>query len=201
MMIYTVPFISAIIGWFTNYIAVKMLFHPRKPTYIFGFNIQGVFPKRQSIIATKIGKMVADELLRIEDIQQKLHSPEAINSIHTKLQEKIDYYLNVSMPHKYPVMSLFIGVGVKSKIKNEVLEQVENIAPEMLGSMVQSIEDNLNIEELISSKVNSFAPEKLEKILNDILKNEFTFIEWVGAILGFVIGVIQLIIVILFPNT
>lgn len=199
-MIYTLPFISAIIGWFTNYIAVLMLFRPRKPFNVLGYNIQGIFPKRQAVIATKIGKMVADELLSIEDIQRKLHSPDTIKNIHVKLEEKIDAYLNTSMPMKYPIMSLFIGTGVKQKIKAEVLGQVETFAPDMLGDMVNSIENNLNIEELISEKVNHFPPEKLEKILNDILKNEFTFIEWVGGLLGFLIGLIQLIIVLLFPD-
>ncbi len=199
-MIYTLPFISAIIGWFTNYIAVLMLFRPRKPTFILGYNIQGIFPKRQAVIATKIGKMVAEELLSIEDIQSKLHSAEAMKNIHVKLEEKIDYYLNNSMPEKYPIMSLFIGSGTKLKIKTEVMGQVETFAPDMLGDMVNSIEANLNIEELISQKVNAFPPEKLEKILNDILKNEFTFIEWVGGVLGFLIGLIQLVIAYFFPG-
>lgn len=199
-MIYTLPFISALIGWFTNYIAVLMLFRPRKPFNFLGYNIQGIFPKRQAVIATKIGKMVAEELLSIEDIQKKLHSPETIKNIHVKLEEKIDFYLNNSMPDKYPIMSLFIGTGTKQKIKSEVLGQVETFAPDMLGDMVNSIENNLNIEQLISEKVNAFPPEKLEQILNDILKNEFTFIEWVGAFLGFLIGLIQLIIALLFPT-
>jgi uncharacterized membrane protein YheB (UPF0754 family) len=200
-MIYTLPFISAIIGWFTNYIAVLMLFRPRKPFNFLGYNIQGIFPKRQALIAAKIGKMVADELLSVEDIQNKIHSPDAIDKINSKIEEKIDFYLNNSMPEKYPIMSLFIGSGTKTKIKNEVLGQVSTMAPDMIGDMVSSIGANLNIEESIKEKVTAFPPERLEKLLNDILKNEFTFIEWVGAFLGFVIGLIQLFIALLFPNS
>ena len=54
------PIIAALIGWFTNYLAVKMLFHPRLPLKIFGFSIQGVFPKRQKQLADKLGTLVAD---------------------------------------------------------------------------------------------------------------------------------------------
>lgn len=42
------PVICALIGWFTNFLAVKMLFHPHKPIKIGPFTIQGIFPKRQS---------------------------------------------------------------------------------------------------------------------------------------------------------
>ena len=45
------PIIAALIGWSTNYLAVKMLFHPRLPLRIMGFSIQGVFPKRQKQLA------------------------------------------------------------------------------------------------------------------------------------------------------
>ena len=48
------PLIAAVIGWATNYIAVRMLFHPREEKRIFGLRIQGVFPKRQKALAEKL---------------------------------------------------------------------------------------------------------------------------------------------------
>ncbi|MFT5861156.1 MAG: uncharacterized membrane protein YheB (UPF0754 family), partial [Flavobacteriaceae bacterium] len=36
-MIYTLPFIAALVGWFTNYLAVKMLFHPKEPINFYFF--------------------------------------------------------------------------------------------------------------------------------------------------------------------
>ncbi|MEI6311409.1 MAG: DUF445 family protein [Bacteroidota bacterium] len=199
-MMYLDPFISAFIGWFTSYLAVLMLFRPRNPIRIFGYTIQGIFPKRQALIATKFGKMVAEELISIEDIQKKLHSADAVSLIHSKIEEKVDLYLNNSLPEKYPIMSLFIGTGIKSKIKNEVLGQIDTMAPDMLGDMIKTIEEKINIEEIISDKVNAFPPEKLEKILNDILRKEFRFIEWTGGVFGFLIGLIQLAIAYFFPS-
>ncbi len=65
-MIYTLPFIAAFIGWFTNYLAVKMLFHPRKPIRFLGMTIQGIFPKRQELFAQKLGVLVSKELISIK---------------------------------------------------------------------------------------------------------------------------------------
>jgi len=47
------PFIGAAIGLFTNWIAVKMLFHPRKKK----FGIQGLIPKRKKDIAKRVGEI------------------------------------------------------------------------------------------------------------------------------------------------
>ena len=61
------PIIAAFIGWLTNYLAVKMLFHPRLPLQVLGFSIQGVFPKRQKQLADKLGSLVAEELFSVKD--------------------------------------------------------------------------------------------------------------------------------------
>lgn len=191
--------ISGLIGWFTNYIAVLMLFKPRKPIKILFFTLHGIFPKRQALIAEKIGKMVSSELLSVTDIQEKMSSPGTTNKISQKIETKIDQYLNVVFPSKYPVMSIFIGNGMRTKIKNEVMQEVKQMAPQVIHEMVSDIGQSLNIEETIKEKVKLLSSEKLEKILNDILKNEFTFIEWIGGILGLMIGLIQVLILILFP--
>ena len=191
--------ISGLIGWFTNYIAVLMLFKPRKPIKILFFTLHGIFPKRQALIAEKIGKMVSSELLSVTDIQEKMSSPSTTNKISQKIETKIDQYLNVVFPSKYPVMSIFIGNGMRTKIKNEVMQEVNHLAPQVIHEMVSDIGQSLNIEETIKEKVKLLSSEKLEKILNDILKNEFTFIEWIGGILGLMIGLIQVLILILFP--
>ena len=62
------PVIAAIIGWGTNYLAVRMLFHPRQEKRILGLSFQGVFPKRQKVLAEKLGKLVARELFSMKDV-------------------------------------------------------------------------------------------------------------------------------------
>jgi uncharacterized membrane protein YheB (UPF0754 family) len=51
------PFVGALIGWLTNYLAIKMLFRPRQPRFIFGLLCR-VIPRRQRDLALKIGEVV-----------------------------------------------------------------------------------------------------------------------------------------------
>jgi len=60
--------IAAHIGLATNYLAIKMLFHPRVPKKILGLSFQGIFPKRQNQFAEKLGTYVANELIWMKDI-------------------------------------------------------------------------------------------------------------------------------------
>ena len=49
----------------------------------------------------------------------------------------------------------------------------------------------MNVEKLVRDKVSAFSSDKLEEILLGIMRREFRFIEGVGAILGFLIGLVQ----------
>lgn len=79
---------GALIGYFTNYIAIKMLFRPRKEIYIGKWKLPftpGVIPKNKSRIASAVGNAVSDKLLTESDIAGSIKNSgmkeEAVNEI------------------------------------------------------------------------------------------------------------------------
>lgn len=79
--------IGGLIGWITNFIAIKMLFRPYREINIFGFKIQGVIPKRKKALAESIAKMIDEELISVKDITQTINSMELDEEIE-KIVEK-----------------------------------------------------------------------------------------------------------------
>ncbi|MBE6604999.1 MAG: DUF445 family protein [Ruminococcaceae bacterium] len=78
------PVIGAIIGIFTNYIAVKMLFRPYRAKYIGKLHVPftpGIIPRRQPALAAALGRMVSEKLVRPEDIKRVLLSDELTNTV------------------------------------------------------------------------------------------------------------------------
>lgn len=189
---YTIPIIAALIGWVTNWIAVKMLFRPRKKIKILFLEIQGIFPKRQYALAEKIGKMVADELLSVQDLKEKMSHPENVAVLTKNIEGKIDDYLKTTFPSKFPLMSLFIGKKTRGQLKTEFLKEVEEATPVVIEQYLNNMEGSLNIERIIREKVALLSPVKLENLINSILKKEFKFIEFIGGVLGFLIGLLQI---------
>jgi uncharacterized membrane protein YheB (UPF0754 family) len=190
-MIWLLPIIASVIGWFTNYIAVKMLFHPQNPVTIFGFTFQGVLPKRQKQMAIKIGKLVSAELFSSADLHENINNPENVVRIIQQIDMKIDNYFNDIFPDKHPYVAKLIPKQVTNKIKNEMLLEVQQLAPKIIDKQVDYLEENLDIEEIIKNRVELLKPAELEKLLMNILSNEFRFIEAIGAVIGFIIGLIQ----------
>ena len=78
------PIIGAVIGYCTNYIAVKMLFRPYRPKYIGKFQIPftpGIMPRRQPALAKALGEMISNSLVRSEDLKNALLSDEISHTI------------------------------------------------------------------------------------------------------------------------
>ncbi len=194
MLIYLIPFISAFIGWITNLIAIKMLFHPRKPVRLFFFTLQGIFPKRQQQFAEKLGKLVADELLSFEDIAKKLTDKEKINAILPDIADRIEDFLRYKLTDSMPVLSMFIGDGTIEKIKTVLTKEMEDLLPQLIHKYVESHRSELDLEKIVTEKVSGFSSDKLEDILNGIMKKEFRFVEIIGGVLGFLIGLVQVLI-------
>ncbi|MDE6313108.1 MAG: DUF445 family protein [Lachnospiraceae bacterium] len=94
------PLIGGIIGYCTNFIAVKMLFRPLKPIKIGSFPLPftpGIIPKRKDSLAKAVGAAVGNNLLTKEDIQ-KLFSEEKIrNTIIQGILDKLEKAMDSSI--------------------------------------------------------------------------------------------------------
>jgi len=192
-----IPVISAFIGWFTNWVAVKMLFHPRNPINILGIQVQGIFPKRQEQFAQKLGKLVSDELLSFADIEDKITNPENLKKILPQLESHIDHFLRVKLSDSMPVISMFIGDKTIDKFKGVFLEELEILFPKIMKQYTVTIKDQLDLEQIVTEKVKAFSGDKLEEILFQVMAKEFRFIEIIGGVLGFLIGLLQILITLL----
>ena len=186
------PIIAALIGWLTNYLAVKMLFHPRLPFNFLGITIQGVFPKRQKQLAEKLGVLVADELFSIKDVTKKLKELATNQESMELVGKRIEKTIREKLVKSFPMLAMFLTDDMVEKVTNLFKAELQDFLGESAQDLGNKLEKNLNVEKLVRDKVEAFSSDKLEEILFSIMRKEFRFIEITGAILGFLIGCLQL---------
>ena len=189
-----IPLISAFIGWVTNWVAIKMLFHPRDPKKILGITFHGIFPKRQQQFAEKLGKLVSAEFLSFDDIEQKISNPENLKKIMPMIENHMDDFLRNRLGAEMPVISMFIGDKTISKLKESFMKEIEVLFPQVMKQYATNLKDELDLEQIVIKKVAGFSSDKLEEVLYQIMSKEFRFVEIIGAVIGFIIGVVQVII-------
>jgi uncharacterized membrane protein YheB (UPF0754 family) len=188
--------LSTFTGWITTWIAIKMLFHPRRPIKILGLTIQGIFPKNQHLIAEKLGQVVGKELLSFDEIEQKVTSPENLQKLRPDIEHHIDNFLRNKLKDVFPMLSMLIGEKTILQLKDAFLLELESLFPVLMKGYMAKLEKDLDLEKIVTEKVASFSTQKLEDILNQITKKEFKFLEFVGGFFGFIIGLIEVAVAI-----
>ena len=87
------PAVGAAIGYLTNYIAIKMLFHPHKAVYIGKWKLPltpGLIPKEQGNIARSIGEVISKELLNADTLRNVLTSEETVEKVRGAMKSLVD---------------------------------------------------------------------------------------------------------------
>lgn len=189
-----IPFLTAFVGWFTNWIAIRMLFHPRKPRKIAGFTLQGIFPKKQQALAQKLGTVVSQQLFSFSDLEKKITHPDNLQKIIPHIEEHIDHFLRVKLAEQMPMISMFIGDKTVQELKKIFVAELETLFPLILQQYMGTLQAELDLEKIITEKVTTLSSDKLEAMLQTALAKELRLLGLLGGLFGFIIGLIQVLI-------
>ncbi len=187
------PVVGAAIGWVTNYAAIKLLFKPHEPREILGFRFQGLIPKRRKEIARSIALAIEKEILSKEDIASMLGNIEWKKEVEQIMEDLVDHRLGSSKLKTLPLIGLVsenITYHIKYLLTKEILRQIDTKKEEL----VTRFRDKVDLKEVMISKIDNLDFLSFEKLLSDIIARELKHLEYLGAVMGFMIGAVQSVI-------
>jgi len=91
------PLLGALIGYVTNYIAIRMLFRPLRPWRVLGIRLPltpGIIPAKRGELAQRMGEMVGSHLLTADDIRQALEKPSFNRELKSAVNDKLGAFLD-----------------------------------------------------------------------------------------------------------
>jgi len=189
IVLISIPLISAVIGWFTNFLAIKSLFRPIKPINFGLFKFQGVIPKRRRKIINNLTHVFEEYMFSSNDILKELNKTSNIKNIKKKLLPVIEEKIMDKIPDMFKM--------VAGPILHKILDaELENILHKIIKEFGEGIIDSINVQQIISDKLHSYEISNIEDIVNKIAKQEFKHIELLGALIGFIIGIFQVLLMI-----
>lgn len=188
-------FIGAMIGWITNFIAIKMLFRPYKEVNLIFFKIQGLLPKRRNEIGNSIAEVVNNELVSVKDIISKISPEDIEENIGLIVDRILESRLKEEIVKNFPMAAFFLSDSMLEKIKHIIKQSILDHKEEMINVFTEYLENKVDIKSIIVEKVNGFSLEKIEEIIITLAKKELKHIEYIGAVLGGIIGLVQFAVV------
>lgn len=186
--------ISGVIGWITNWVAIKMLFRPHREINFGLFKIQGLIPKRKAEIGSGIANIIQNELISVKDVISNIDREEFSKRLNKLIDEVLNKNLKKKVKEKFPFLQVFFTDKVAKDIGNAIKSIIMENQEKIFEIFSNYAEENIDFEIIISDKISNFSLDKLEEIITLLAKKELKHIEVIGAVLGMIIGAVQYLI-------
>lgn len=183
-----VPFINGIVGWITNYLAIKMMFYPLdfvgiRP--IFGW--QGIVPSRAKEMAEIEVDLVLGKLLNLDDIAARVDPQVLTKILRRRLKQSIRRIVHDVMRDAAPSMWAAMPSPGKALVYSSIEADIPRIIPKLVSDVQYNIREMLDLKTMIVNRMEQ-QPELVNEIFLTAGDKEFKFIEKSGLYFGFLLG-------------
>lgn len=168
------------------------MFKPIKPfKLLFGLKIHGVIPSRKSELAASIGDVIEKQLVSSGDILNQLISEKEIDDLKTVIVDNVVIILKSKLP---TFLHSFTDKTIKKQLDAFMHKDGEKYIRDMLEKTITGANKRISVSKIVSDKIEALDLAAFEEIVTGVVNKELRHIELLGAVLGFIIGILQGII-------
>jgi len=189
----SMPLTSGIVGYGTNVLAIKMMFHPLeffgKPPFL---GWQGIVPRKAGKMATIACNTIVPRLISEQEIFDRLDPRRVAEEIEAPVIALVDQIVEEVMTEYEPA----IWESLPLAAKRMIIRRVERDAPDLVRQIMQQVRENITeMFDLTDMVVMTLVRNKalINRIFQEIGQKEFVFIGHSGFYFGFAFGILQMI--------
>ncbi len=195
----SMPFVAAFVGWSTKIVAVEMLYRPMEFKGVGPFGWQGIVPRRAGKVGSKTIELLTQNLLKPEELLERVDAREAVEALREPLTEAIDEVsreiAEQIRPGLWDALPDQARRAIQKRIQDETPRVVESLLNEMRADLPRFVDVQfLAVTTLVRNK------DKLNKLMRGMGDDAMAFVRRSGIYFGLVIGVVQMIAWALFQN-
>lgn len=190
---WVLPVGGVIIGYIVNYIGIAMIFEPVFPKKIGPFTFHGLFLKRQPEVSEVFAKLIAEEVINLENIGNELLYGPRSDRTHQMLEETLRPAVDNALGMARAAVRVAIGTAEYDRISASIASEAANFA---------SAFSDEEFGKQQAKKIQGFVATQMRKLpyddFNELLRSAIKQDEWLlfvhGGVLGFGAGVLHLAI-------
>ena len=171
---WTLPVAGALVGYITNWIAIKLLFEPAEPVEVGPITLQGLFESRQNEVSDEFGRFMSDRVLSSTRLLEALADGGDDGELFKFLRRQLPY----------PFPESVISAAVKA-IRHAAA------SPKAHRELHRYVQDTLDIEDTLASRLKLLSPTDFEDLLHPVFQEDELTLIVVGGVLGAIAGAFQ----------
>jgi uncharacterized membrane protein YheB (UPF0754 family) len=189
------PLFGLFTGWFTDWLALKMVFNPKQPTRYFGIvEWHGLFLKRREEIAVEYGQLIAREIVTPKNIIEAILKGPLSDRLFNMVQKLVQKFIDEQAGLARPLVVFAVGSSKYQEMKRVVADKMFQRLPEALAHVENYAGEAMDLERVIGEKMKLLTPEEFEALLRPAFQQDEWILITVGAALGFLVGEMQVFV-------
>jgi len=185
------PLFGVLVGFITNYLALKLIFRPLNPIHIGKFAIQGMFIKRQVEVATEYAHIVASRILTIENIFEYIIRGPGSEKLKKIVQSQIEHTIDETAGLIKSLVEISTGSKLFNYMSNIACFRFMQELPMNIRHVFGYAENALNLKQILRDKMIELTPVEFEAFLHPVFQEDETTLILIGAVLGGIAGMVQ----------
>jgi uncharacterized membrane protein YheB (UPF0754 family) len=194
------PFTYGFVGWFTNWLALKMTFYPIKffgiPPFL---GWQGIIPRKAHKMASKSVDIITGRLLKIEEVFDKVEP----SGIERELKPLVESMIEDTTRDVVEQINPALWVMMPDQLKQDIYKRARAQIPSVFKNIILEIRTNIlqvfDLKGMVLRKLSGDNVKLVVDMFQSIGKPEFRFIELSGLYFGLLLGSIQMVVWYFFP--
>ncbi|WP_228770079.1 DUF445 family protein [Actinokineospora alba] len=189
------PIFGGLTGWLTDWLALKMIFFPRQPKKFFGVGWQGMFQKRRMEVAHDYGDLIAKEIMTVRNVMEAVLTGPKSDRLYAMIQREVQRSIDTQTSIAKPFVVAAVGSRKYQEMKHEAARKAIERIPDTLRHVEDYATDALDIRNTIIKQIQQLTPIQYEGLLRPAFKQDEWKLIAVGAIIGFLVGELQVLLV------
>jgi uncharacterized membrane protein YheB (UPF0754 family) len=185
------PAFGLMVGWFTDWLALKLIFNPKRPIRVLGFEFQGLFLKRRREVAADYGALIADEIITPQKVIGAILSGPLSDRVLAMVRRQVQAALDRSTGFAKPLVVVTVGSAKYNRMKRSIATKVMDRLPETMVYIEDYARDSMDIRNLLVEKMQQLDELQFEALIRPAFEQDEWILITVGAALGFVMGEAQ----------
>ncbi len=192
----TLPTAGLIVGYLTNFIALKMIFEPEEPLKIGPVTFQGLLMKRQREVSREFGKVLSSRLFTMRNIFDNIIYGKATEKIVDLVESHINHVIDKTAGLNRAIIQIATGTKTYRNIKQMVIDTFRQELPQSITEVFDYAENALDIEHTVADKMSNLPADEFLGFMRPVFQEDEWKLIIIGAILGMLAGFIQAVILV-----
>lgn len=179
---------TALGGWLTALLTIRLLIYPHRARTIAGISIQGFLPYLQEQYAVTAGTNVQAALISGKILENNLSNQAIFEQLKPVIEQHVDHFLQEKLSQVFPLLYKFMGEKTLAQFKQAFLAEIDILFPELMKKYGSEWLNTVPVASIVTGKIATVTPDAMQATIHQYAGKTLLQYQFLCTLAGLVTG-------------